>query len=91
MLRSLNTHTVGYVGLAIGTGSTIAAVAALFALLSNASYDVSLFLAIEHARQRTDSSADVMAFAQLVAAAFGIIGGFVTSLLAAYFGRPRTV
>jgi hypothetical protein len=89
--QKLNTHGVGYLGLASGGVSVISAVYALYKLLSDAKYDTSLYYALIAARQHTASHDDVFVIMQLVAACFAIFGGLIIGLVLSYIGRPRTI
>jgi hypothetical protein len=90
-LRSLNTHLVGYVGVATGGVTILGALAALFGLLGDANYDVALYMAIVHAHKHTSDQTDILTIGKLVAASISVFGGFVTALVSSYFGRPATV
>jgi hypothetical protein len=91
MLNRLNTHGVALAGLAIGGGSIVASVGALFKLLSDPTYIDALFVAIMHAREHKFDSNDLMTYAKLAAAFFAIVGAIVIALLLTYFGRPASV
>lgn len=91
MLNRLNTHGVGLAGLAIGGGSIVVSVGALFKLLSDPTYLDALFVAIMHVQRHIVDSNDVMTYAKLVAAFVSIIGAIVLALVMTYFGRPASV
>lgn len=91
MFQQLNTKSVGIAGLLTGSGAIIASVVALFKLLSDPTYLVTLYWAISHIKHHAFGNADVFAIAQLGGALVGILGAFVLAILASYFGRPITV
>lgn len=90
-LLALNTHRVGFAGLVMGGASIIAALASLIHLLSTPSYLFALYWAIIHGSTRSLTNPDIMAFCELAACVIALVGAFVISLLAAYFGMPAPV
>ncbi len=91
MLQNLNTYRCGFIGLAAGAVSVCSAVAALFKLLSQPEYLISLYWSFSHLRHHQFMPADATPIAQLVGALVWIFGTVVLAVLAAYFGMPRTV
>jgi len=91
LLRSLNTHLVGYIGVSVGGFSILGAIAALFKLLSDPSFLVALYGAVIRAGSHSSTPADVQTFAQLIGAGMAIFGGIILALFASYFGMPTTI
>jgi hypothetical protein len=91
MLNALNTKAVGFAGLGIGAASIIAAVAALFKLLSDPHYLIALAHAIANAHAGTATDDNWYTLAQLAACAIAIFGAAVVALLSAYLGRPAQI
>ncbi len=90
-MKNVNSHAVGYAGLAIGAGSIIGSIAGFFRLVSDPTYLDALFVLAMHAHRHAMTAADTQTLAQLCAAFLAIVGAFVVALLASYFGRPVTV
>ena len=86
-----NTHGTALAGLAAGGAAILAAVTALFKLLSDPNYLIALYHAIIDARHHASTPQDGYAIAQLAAACFAILGGFAVGLVSAYLGRPTNV
>jgi hypothetical protein len=86
-----NTHGTALAGLAAGGTAIVAAITALFKLLSNPAYLVALYQAIVDSRHHVATQQDGYVFAQLAAACFAILGGFAIGLVSAYLGRPTNI
>ena len=82
-LATLNTHQVGYVGLGAG-GALIAAVAALFARLSDPKFLIDVLGEYETRTLGVNG-------ATLLGLLFAVVGAALVAVLSSYFGRPYTI